>query len=201
MVSRKVKKTGSKPKKLPPFPALHQVTAQWALCFAGLYAAVAFRAINRPGDGDRASPSWWSSTYQPAPTDAAEATALLRAHLWCGAPQAAAAALALLLPAGTRRRALALFALAATAVNHDVLARLLGLLCAAGGRPPAQGGRPGHLRCAGHGPARLPGPPHRRPGGLASLLAPIPIYASPTQYCMSLASANSRLDTSSFLIT
>ena len=39
MVSRKVKKTGSKPKKLPPFPALHQVTAQWALCFAGLYAA------------------------------------------------------------------------------------------------------------------------------------------------------------------
>jgi hypothetical protein len=130
-VSRKVKKTGSKPKKLPPFPALHQVTAQWALCFAGLYAAVAFRAINRPGDGDRASPSWWSSTYQPAPTDAAEATALLRAHLWCGAPQAAAAALALLLPAGTRRRALALAALAATAVNHGVLARLLGLLSAA----------------------------------------------------------------------
>ncbi|RLN12200.1 hypothetical protein C2845_PM09G00450 [Panicum miliaceum] len=130
MASRKVKKTGSKPKKLPPFPALHLVTAQWALCFACLYAAVAFRAINHPCD--TASPSWWTSTYQPAPTEAAEATALLRAQLWyCSAPQAAAAALALLLPAGRRRRALALAALAAAAVNHGVLARLLGLLRAA----------------------------------------------------------------------
>ncbi|RLM54665.1 haloacid dehalogenase-like hydrolase domain-containing protein Sgpp [Panicum miliaceum] len=97
MASRKVKKTGTKAKKLPPFPALHLVTAQWALCFACLYAAVAFRAINHPcRHGDRAS------SYR-------------------------------------------------------------------------RGQRPGHLRRAGHGPARLPGPPHRRRGG--SLATTVPVQA------------------------
>ncbi|PAN26185.1 hypothetical protein PAHAL_4G353900 [Panicum hallii] len=89
MASRKVKKTGTKAKKLPPLPALHLVTAQWALCFACLYAAVAFRAINHPcRHGDRAS------SYR-------------------------------------------------------------------------RGQRPGH------GPARLPGPPHRRPGGFALACLPL----------------------------
>ncbi|CAL5036285.1 unnamed protein product [Urochloa decumbens] len=112
----------SKAKKLPPFPALQLVSCQWALCFACLYAAVAYRAINHPSSSQ-------SPRYRLPP-----AAALLRAQLWCSAPQAAAAALALLLPAGRRRRALALAALAAAAVNHGVLARLLGLL--RGAAPP-----------------------------------------------------------------
>ncbi|CAL5045243.1 unnamed protein product [Urochloa decumbens] len=107
MASSKVKKTESKAKKLPPFPALQLVSSHWALCFACLYAAVAYRAISN-------QPSSLSPRYR--------------------LPPAAAAALALLLPAGRRRRALALAALAAAAVNHGVLARLLGLL--RGAAPP-----------------------------------------------------------------
>nr|CAB3501343.1 unnamed protein product [Digitaria exilis] len=157
MGTRKLKKTGSKAKKLPPFPALHLVTSLCALCFACLYAHFAYRAINDHTSASSSSPSPSRYRLPPGSADAAEASALLRAHLWCSAPQAGAAALALLLPPGSRRRALALAALAATAVNHGVLARLLGLLRAAGGRrAPPQGGRPGHRRRARHGPARLP---------------------------------------------
>jgi hypothetical protein len=131
MGSRKLKKTGSKAKKLPPFPALHLVTSLWALSFACLYAHFAYRAINHPSCASSSSSSPPCYRLPPGAAEAAEATALLRAHLWCSAPQAAAAALALLLPPGRRRRALALAALAATAVNHGVLARLLGLIRAA----------------------------------------------------------------------
>lgn len=131
MGTRKLKKTGSKAKKLPPFPALHLVTSLCALCFACLYAHFAYRAINDHTSASSSSPSPSRYRLPPGSADAAEASALLRAHLWCSAPQAGAAALALLLPPGSRRRALALAALAATAVNHGVLARLLGLLRAA----------------------------------------------------------------------
>ncbi|KAL6606357.1 hypothetical protein ACP70R_042010 [Stipagrostis hirtigluma subsp. patula] len=60
-----------------------------------------------------------------------EASALANGVLWCSAPQAAAAALALLLAGGRRGRALAFVALAIAAANHSMCARFVGVLLVA----------------------------------------------------------------------
>lgn len=77
-----------------------------------------------------AIPSPWVTTIQLTREEAIEASSINGGQLWCTAPQAGAAALALLLPARRPRirRAMAFVALAATAANHYMYARLLGLL-------------------------------------------------------------------------
>lgn len=79
--------------------------------------------------------AWLVRHYVLTGADVVDAArALLRGLLWCSAPQAAAAALALALLAGGRRshrglgvRAAAIVALAATAASHWMYLRMIGL--------------------------------------------------------------------------
>lgn len=77
-----------------------------------------------------AIPSPWVTTIELTGAEATEVSSINGGQLWCSAPQAAAAALALLVPADRPgiRRALAFVALGATAAVHYMYARLLGLL-------------------------------------------------------------------------
>jgi hypothetical protein len=79
--------------------------------------------------------AWLVRHYVLTGADVVDAArALLRGILWCSAPQAAAAALALALLVGGRRshrglgvRAAAIVALAATAASHWMYLRMIGL--------------------------------------------------------------------------
>ncbi|CAL4951720.1 unnamed protein product [Urochloa decumbens] len=116
--------------KAPLLPAV-QLTSLWALLTAAILAvsyAVGFALVQ----GHIHTPSWMSPRAGSF-TDAAAAEVsaiIFHGVVWCTAAQAAAAALALLLP-GRRcrlsRRALACVALAAAATSHLMLARVVAL--------------------------------------------------------------------------
>lgn len=69
---------------------------------------------------------WYRSRYELWPADVAAAVALMRGLLWCAAPQAAAAVLALLLK-GRRRRAPAFVALTLSVANQWMYAGITDL--------------------------------------------------------------------------
>ncbi|CAO2199038.1 unnamed protein product [Urochloa humidicola] len=118
----------------PPVPAVTLVSL-WALinaCVPTLALALTFtlRAYNVYSK----LPSWLYQRVELTDEEGASwAIAFEIGYLWCSVPQAAAAALALLL-AGRRRRirrALAYLALAATAADHCLFAGILGFILAA----------------------------------------------------------------------
>ncbi|CAO2193751.1 unnamed protein product [Urochloa humidicola] len=120
-----------KQQKAPLFPAV-QLTSLWALQTAAILVfcyAVGFALVLRHID----PPSWISSPRAGSLTDAAAAEVsaiIFHGMVWSTAAQAAAAALALLLPVRCRlsRRVLACVALAAAATSHLMLARVVALM-------------------------------------------------------------------------
>ncbi|CAN6172172.1 unnamed protein product [Urochloa humidicola] len=114
-------------KKLPPFPVV-QIVCVWALLSA---CGIAYAVINdamHVGDTVPPPTSRWATRIPLTEAQAMAASAIEAAQLWLAAPQAAAAALGLLLSAPRIRRALAFVALSANGWNHYLCARVIGIL-------------------------------------------------------------------------
>ncbi|CAO2204600.1 unnamed protein product [Urochloa humidicola] len=139
-----------------PFPAV-QFVSVWALFTSFAYALV--YTVNRI-DTTPCDPCRLVLTD----AEAAKVDALWNGMAWYAAPQAAAAALALLLPCRRRRwmwvvrRALAYVALAAGIVSHLMYTSAVRVVLAAD--PGNLSFRDcGHRHVHGRRPPRLPGPP------------------------------------------
>ncbi|KAL6606355.1 hypothetical protein ACP70R_042008 [Stipagrostis hirtigluma subsp. patula] len=118
-------------KKTALLPSV-QLVAMHAL-FTALAVALVFGCTHIVHTACTCSPSsLFLPCMETTAAQDAEANALLNGMLWCTGPQAAAAALALLLPAHRRRsrRALTFVALTLAAAGHFMHARLVGLLLA-----------------------------------------------------------------------
>ncbi|CAO2185693.1 unnamed protein product [Urochloa humidicola] len=117
----------------PPLPSAVTLVSRWALinaCIPALAVALSFTLQSYVFSK---LPSWLYHRIELTDAERAMGSALELGRIWCGVPQAAAAALALLL-AGRRRRvrrALAYLALAATVASHFMFAGLLGIILAA----------------------------------------------------------------------
>ncbi|KAL6606356.1 hypothetical protein ACP70R_042009 [Stipagrostis hirtigluma subsp. patula] len=126
-----------KTKKAPlPWPSV-KLTAKYALYAAcAVYAsfAMAYPAsylLLDCGQDGSAGQSWVPlPCIELTDAEAMETSALRSRLLWCSAPQAAAAALALL-AGGRRGRALAFVAIAIAAANHSMFARFVGVILVA----------------------------------------------------------------------
>ncbi|OEL16199.1 hypothetical protein BAE44_0022780 [Dichanthelium oligosanthes] len=124
-------------KKKKPYVVL--LVCLWALFNAVIFSGFSISTLIMNRNPCTKS-TWWVRCVELTDAAAAEASALVRGQLWCSAPQAAAAALALLLITGRRRRwsrsrwALALVALASTAASHymEVMADRIFLAAAPG---------------------------------------------------------------------
>ncbi|CAL4951631.1 unnamed protein product [Urochloa decumbens] len=119
-----------KKKKAAPFPAV-QLASLWALFTAVMF--VGSLAFTRALTQFITLPSWLREEAELTVAAAAEERAIRHGVAWSTAAQAAAAALAQLLPERRRgsRRALAHFALAATAATHLMFARVVTLFLVA----------------------------------------------------------------------
>ncbi|CAL4951624.1 unnamed protein product [Urochloa decumbens] len=133
-VEEKEKKKKQARRPAPPLPGAVTLVSLWALINACLPAfALALSFILQPYNVFSKMPSWIYHRIELTDAEGAMGSALELGHVWCGVPQAAAAALALLL-AGRRRRvrrALAYLALAATVASHFMFASVLGIILAA----------------------------------------------------------------------
>ncbi|TVU13012.1 hypothetical protein EJB05_46680 [Eragrostis curvula] len=113
----------------PPFPGV-QLVSSWALSYAIFYGACALHNIYGHITCDQSH--WWTSCYYLYGAAGDEAGKLEVATLWCSAAQAATTVAALLLARRTTlATAVAFVALAITAANHCLVARIHGLFLAA----------------------------------------------------------------------